>query len=88
MRQKACATDVVEGFATAEVTGFLLRDRFDLHLKRLPRADRSKGRLEVVDQRLVYTHEVEAVVECWDMTVRLQETMSYEVPTYRPKHLG
>lgn len=61
---KGCATDVVQGFTIAEVTGFLLRDRFDLHLKRLSRADRSKRRLEVVDQRLVYAHEVKTVVEC------------------------
>lgn len=54
---------VVKGFASRQVGRLLLRNRLDLHLEGLARTDRCQSRFEVSDQRLMYTDEVQAIVE-------------------------
>ena len=54
---------VVKSFACRQVGRLLLRNRLDLHFEGLARTDRCQSRFEVSDQRLMYTDEVQAIVE-------------------------
>lgn len=54
---------IVQGFASRQVGCLLLRNRLNLHLEGLARTNRCQSRFEVSDQRLMYTDEVQAIVE-------------------------